>query len=355
MWSDLKGLRNVGIVHPLFGAVIAWVIAFSLTEFFALLAETVITGSSQAQSKTPKKKLVNASTVAAGLLIFNAVNLVHPYPYLTLDLSQLFSLPFIQPFLDTITLQDIGVTIGFVLLFHAMGVKRGDFGAVTRVFKLIPGSFGDLRKKTPSGLKEKYSLLRFSAILPAILQIHVLVADPNSILSSPGGIVVVGSFVLTGVMTFTLCAELIEDHNGLAQKSQIKPNEATAMGLITRALILSLIATLLFALLGTALRSLPSIIDLAPLTFAAAYSLLIIPYMYFYDFRGWEDRKIQSALGAIILLALSSSIRAQAYTYPEVELVSYAFLWYVLLRFPKWTTIHRRKWRDLFKTIRDLL
>ena len=239
--------------------------------------------------------------------------------------------------------QDILFFGAFVLSMAVIGARPHNVLTALGGTGDILRSFKGLFKKVPErgNVRKLYGELRFMLVGPAILQIHVIAAANDSILSSVGGILVAGAFVISGVVSWNVAGGIVQEYARLRSLDPqfLAPNEATELAVVNKALMQSLLATAISALFGSTVLRL-GLFDTTPLGYAAAFSLLIVPYLLMFYPKNpvWKDNKAFATVIAIIVIAFVGSIKSEVYPNAIVELVVFVSLWYVILRLPKWIT-----------------
>ncbi len=335
-------------IHPFYGAILAWGIAFLLTHFFALIAKALVRAPAESREGVPsttgrqKKPRISGTLISAAILIYYSISIVHPFPFLNLALSAVFTPPdgLLSDLVRNTKIQDILFFGAFVLSMAVIGARPRNLVTAFNGTGEVLRSFKGLFKKVPErgNIRKLYGELRFMLVGPAILQIHIIAAATDSILSSVGGILVVGAFVISGVVSWNVAGGIIQEYAGLRDQDQQFPasNEATELAVVNKALVQSLLATALSALFGSTILRL-GWFDTTPLGYAAAFSLLIVPYLLMFYPKNpiWKENKAFATVIAIIVIAFVGSIKSEVYPSAITELAVCIALWYIILRLPK--------------------
>src|SRR2546426_1622653 len=158
-------------IHPFYGALLAWGIAFVLTHFFALVSRALVKGRLEPQEGPPhpeqsrKKAKISGTLISAAILIYYSISIVHPFPYLNLALSAIIAPPdgLFGELVRSTKIQDIAFFGAFVLSMSVIGARPRNVVSALRGAGDVLRSFRGLFKKVPENgnIRKQYAELRF--------------------------------------------------------------------------------------------------------------------------------------------------------------------------------------------------
>lgn len=293
------------------GALASWVLATLSTVAFASLA-------SRKKRQLSKSSLNRARILASITLIFIAVDIVDPFPFLCVSLASALQIqsgsPLVQAMFESTKISSILLIVLAVLgiLFVVSGREPKKRKALTQQEDIGEGIDAEVAK---TGLKSM-------TLLPIAVQLWVLIATEK--LESLSEILATGLFILSGPATWQFASQIML----FAKRSW------DGYVHILKVMFLSLLGTLGAMLIGVLLDMQRNPIDPTILSFLASFSLIIIPYFFFYSFWGdkWnQDRPIITICALILAGTLSAvNIGGDSLT----QLVVSCTLWFALLIIP---------------------
>jgi len=279
------------LLAPFWGALVAWVIGLALIEGFARVA-----GRRKLSLDENQKYFIYWAITS--VLLFTAVGILKPFPILSA-----FLVPGILKF------QDIVLSLAAVSI-AAYVVSKSSEGGAGAPGTSVTSRVSALRiweTHSDKDVSRSYVKLALMVWLPPIQIVHLLVAQPNSVFGTVGGIIAGGFFLISGPGSWTSAVQLVE----ICQKKGIRPT-----GLVRRALLVSLILTTLSAVGGTAFRADPTLVNGTILTFAAGFGLMTVAYLLFFEWGQLSHSKQQPAISLTFLLAFVAFIASINLTEP---------------------------------------
>jgi hypothetical protein len=293
------------MVDSIIGSIASWSIALSsivLVSGYAILSK----------QKIRSKALPKLNLVASAVLIYMAIDIDKPFPYLSTSLASVLDIKSGNGFVDGLfqgtRLSSIMlVLISFVGIALAIVTSKDD---------------EEIRGLEQTQLPNVFKSFATMTLLPIVVQFWVLVAATNS-LESFGGILTTGLFILSGPSSWQFASLAI------ISSDRKKTEFFKLVGIMG----LSLVSTIIAAFVGLYLRSANTEINGSALQHLASFTLLIVPFLLFYSHKGdtWrEERVIGTILGMVILGIFSSFQMSVAYESLTLGLI----IWFLLLFLP---------------------
>lgn len=256
------------------------------------------------RSKRYSDALWKFNFIGAFVLIFAALDIINPFPFLSTQIS-----PAISMKISSVVLI-VAVAVGATLATITTKKKTKDGNEETFSQTTLDELRGDALKN-----------LRLMTLLPIVVQFWILVATDQ--LASLGQIFTIGLFILSGPASWQFAIRVMifskERRDGLK-----------SVGICG---ILLLAATILGTSFGLLIRDQIGLFDTKILPYLVSFTLIIVPYSFFYSHWGdkWKDERPLGTIGGLIVFTLFSSISiADQATRFFVLLLA----WFVLLMLP---------------------
>ena len=292
------------LVDSITGSVVAW--SFALLSIIFVSAYAILS-----KQKIRSKALPKLNFVASAVLIYMAIDIDRPFPYLSMSLGTLLD---IKSGNGLVTGLFQGTTLSSIMLIFISFVGIGLAIFTSRGTEEIK----ELEPKLPNVFKSFATM----TLLPIVVQFWVLVAATNR-LESIGGIVTTGLFILSGPSSWQFASLAV------ISSDQKKTEFLKLIGVM----FLSLLMVIIAAFVGLYLRSANTEINGGVLQHLASFTLLMVPFLLFYSHKGdtWrEERVIGTIIGMVILGIFSSFQFATTYESLTLGLV----IWFALLLLP---------------------
>jgi len=244
-----------------------------------------------------------------------AIDIINPFPFLSVPLSEVFpdTPSFLQDLLKAIKFSSI-IQLMIILFGTILALKTTKIEDEQQEEIPDPKTLKELRD---DALKN----LRLMTLLPIAAQFWVMVATDQLI--SLGHAIAIGLFILSGPASWQLTIRVVMFSKD--RRSGLKQISVTA--------IFSLIGTIVATYFGLLLKHQPNLVDTAILPYLASFSLVIVPYSFFYSHWGekWRDAR---PLGTIIAIIIFSMFSFLVVSDQIAKLITLLLAWFVLLAFP---------------------
>lgn len=287
------------------GSLIAWTIA--------TLSVLVSAGWAYRQKEEIHPSALPAlDFVSALVLTYIALDIFRPVPFLSEPICTLFTSP-LEPF-KTICEE---TKISYAILLFAL---------------LACVWFLRIRKKRPRAKKRSletpvgvaWKNFALMTLLPIVVQYWVIIASTERLITY-GGILAIGLFILAGPASWQFVMRIM-----LLSKKEKKKKKVLG---ILAVMSISLGGILGATFFGIQLKSDPTLVDPLILRHVAGFTMIAIPYFFFYSYWGerWSENRPIAVILAMVCIALYSSIQI---TNELQVFVITVILWAFLLTMP---------------------
>lgn len=248
--------------------------------------------------------------VAALVLSLIALDIFRSVPFFRDPISFIVSSP-LEPLKTILEQTKISYLVLLIALLAGLGIAS--------------------RKKEPKVVKRSleastsiaWKNFSIMTLLPIVVQYWVLVASTDRLITY-GGAFAIGMFVLAGPAAWQFAMRIVI----LSQKGR----KLVFLKMLSIMLV-SLVGVLGATFFGVWLRGNPTLIDALVLRYVAGFTLIAIPYFFFYSYWGekWSENRPIAVVVAMVIVALYASIKIED---PVIEFVSTMVIWAAIVVLP---------------------
>ena len=248
--------------------------------------------------------------VAALVLSLIALDIFRSVPFFRDPISFIVSSP-LEPLKTILEQTKISYLVLLIALLAGLGIASR---------KKKPK---DVRRSLEASTNVAWKNFSIMTLLPVVVQYWVLVASTDR-LTTYGGAFAIGMFVLAGPAAWQFAMRIVI----LSEKG--RTFVFLKMLLI---MLISLVGVLGATFFGVWLRGNPTLIDATVLRYVAGFTLIAIPYFFFYSYWGekWSENRPIAVVIAMVVVALYASMRIED---PMTEFVSTMLIWAVIVALP---------------------